>query len=302
VNHSFKSDLDNTIYHQLLGCAVLLVVLFGLAHNFFLSRGDALSGPLPSTHPLTAFGFSILAAAIFFRPHWNKSRWVKPLLSWFIIDLAVLRIIEALFPNQLSLYSEGVIADALESAGLHGRFSVETAIFLLCCFVFELSQERHHAFRVLLVSVCLVVLSLGLTETFYSLLLWGDELSLITLVAMSLVSLDLLFRMRHQQPLQSFLQAGRTSFYLQFTGIALYFLPMIVGTVVLRKMQVSPMDRAPFEALFALISCILLGAVFLLATYLDRHKPHQPLHDGSVDEPGKNSLSSPREKKDTCSE
>ncbi|MHA7772176.1 hypothetical protein [Roseibium sp. M-1] len=283
VSNSDRSDLDKIIYRQLLGCSILLVVLFGIAHNIFLSAGDPITGPRPSTHPLTAFGFAVFACAIFFRTGWEQARRTRFTLCWLVIGFSALRIAEALFPNQVNFISAGPMAQALESAGLFGRFSLQTAVFLVCCFCFELSQKRHHAIRVLLVSLCLVMLSLGITETLYSLFLWGNELSLITLMAMFLVSIDLLFRIRHQQPLQSFLQSGKTSFYLQFTGLALYLLPMIVGTVLLRKMQVSPMERAPFEAFFALTSCVLLGAVVLLSSYLDRHQPHQPACENNTD-------------------
>lgn len=266
-------DLDKTVYHQVIGCSILLVILFGLGHNIFLSSGDPFSGPKPSTHPFTAMGFLILAGSIFFRPQWSHSVWLKGILCWLMILLAGLRIAEALFPDHIMFYEDSWLSQSLEAVGMYGRFSIETAIFLICCFGFELSQERHTIVRLLLVSVCLAILSFGFAETVYSFFLWGNELSMITQFGMWLVSLDLLVQMRNQPPFRIVLQPGRSSFYLQFTALALYLLPMIIGIVVLNKLQVSPSEQAPFELIFAGASCVLLGAVLLLGTYLDRKKP-----------------------------
>lgn len=171
---------------------MLLVAIFGVIHNFFLSAGTLLAGPLPSTHPLTAAGFAILAAGIFFRPYWTRSNWVKPALCLTMILLSGLRIAEALFPDRIVFLMGSPVTEALESAHLYGRFSVETAIVLASCFCFELTQAHQTMIRLLLVSVCLAVLSLGVTETVYSIFLWGNELSQITQVAMWLMSVDLL--------------------------------------------------------------------------------------------------------------
>ncbi|MEE4011475.1 hypothetical protein V1T76_05430 [Roseibium sp. FZY0029] len=266
-------DLDKTVYHQVIGCSLVLVMLFGLGHNFYLSSGDPFSGPTPSTHPITALGFLILAGAIFFRPQWDSSVWLKGILCWSMVLLSGLRVAEALFPDQITVYMDSWLSQSLEAIDMYGRFSVETSLFLVCCFGFELSQERHTIVRLLLVSVCLAVLSLGFAETVYAFFLWGNELSIITQIGMCLVSLDLLVRMRNQAPFKSVLQPGRSSFYLQFTALALYLLPMIIGTVALHKLQITPTEKAPFELFFAGTSCVLLAIVLLLGTYLDRKKP-----------------------------
>ncbi|MGX1496428.1 hypothetical protein [Roseibium aggregatum] len=281
-------DLDKTVYHQVIGCSLVLVMLFGLGHNIYLSAGDPFSGRTPSTHPATALGFLILAGAIFFRPQWDNSIWLKNTLCWLMVLLSGLRIAEALFPDQITVYTDSWLPQSLEAVGMYGRFSIETALFLVCCFGFELSQERHTFVRLLLVSVCLAVLSLGFAETVYSLFLWGNELSMITQIGMGLVSLDLLVRMRNQPPFKSVLQPGRSNFYLQFTALALYLLPMIIGTVALHKLQVSPSEKAPFELFFAGTSCVLLAIVLLLGTYLDRKKPPENAWSSSTSGSGRN--------------
>ncbi|TYC65326.1 hypothetical protein FMN63_23195 [Stappia sp. BW2] len=280
-------DLDKTVYQQVIGCSLVLVMLFGLGHNIYLSAGDPFSGPTPSTHPITALGFLILAGAIFFRPQWDNSHWLKNILCWLMIVLTGLRIVEALFPDQISVYAHGWLTDTLEAIGMYGRLSVETALFLVCCFGFELSQERHTVVRLLLVSVCLAVLSLGFAETVYAFFLWGEELSMITQIGMCLVSLDLMVRMRNQPPFKSVMQPGRSNFHLQFTALALYLLPMIVGTVVLHKFHISPSEKAPFELFFAGTSCALLAIVLLLGTYLDRKKPPENAWSSSTSGPSR---------------
>lgn len=268
-----NQDLDKTVYHQVIGCSLLFVILFGLGHNVYLSSGDPFSGPKPSTHPVTALGFLILAGAIFFRLQWARSVWLRGTLCCLMILLSGLRIAEALFPDQITLFADSWLSHSLESVNMYGRFSIETALFLFCCFSFELSQERHTVVRLLLVSVCLAVLSFGFAETVYAFFLWGNELSMITQFGMWLVSVDLLVQMRNQAPFQSVMQPGRSNFHRQFTALALYLLPMIIGTVVLHKMQISASEQAPFELFFAGTSCLLLGVVLMLGTYLDRKKP-----------------------------
>ncbi|WP_269581452.1 hypothetical protein [Roseibium sp. Sym1] len=258
------------LYNQALGCSVLLVALFGLAHNFFLSAGGMLGAPLPSTHPLTAAGLVILAIAMFFRAQWHQAAWLRVPLCLAMILISGLRVAEALFPSHISFFAAGSMTTFLESAGLHGRFSVETAVFLAACFCFELTHERQGTLRLLLVSICLAVLSLGFTETVYAFFLWGNELSVITQFAMWLVSVDLLVRIRNQQPLRSFFSPGKPNFYLQFTALALYLLPMILGAVLLNKLHITAEKSAPFELVFAATSCVLLAIVVTLGTYLDR--------------------------------
>jgi hypothetical protein len=92
---------------------------------------------------------------------------------------------------------------------------------------------------------------------------------------MWLMSVDLLVRMRRQQPFQSFLHFGRSTLYLQFssvTALALYLLPLIIGAVQLQEMHISADQRIPFELAFAGSSCMLLGIVVLLGAYLDRNE------------------------------
>jgi|GEM_PF-3431291 len=271
------TDFESSLFHQLIGCSVLLVVIFGLAHNVFLSAGDPLTGKLPSTHPLTAAGFLILAGAIFFRAQWDRSFWLRGSLSGVVIALSGLRILEALLPGQLFVFAGGPMTAALETAGLYGRFSVESALFLICAFGYELNRDQHLVIRLLTVSGALAVLSLGLVETVFSFFLWGNELSLITQIAMLLVSMDLLFRMRSQVPFRGVLQASRSSFFFQFTALALYLLPMIIGAVLLHKYDVAPGQRAPLELVFAGTSWLLLCLSFVLGTYLDKRK-----EDGSA--------------------
>lgn len=261
--------MKRTIYNQFLGCSVLLVALLGLFHNSVLSAGSLLTGPIPSTHPLTAIGFAILAGAIFFRPQWNRSHWLRNLLCLAVILLSALRIAEALYPGAIAIYTRGPVTEALESVGLYGRFSVETAVFLGCYFCFELTRERHVLIRLTLVSICLGVLSLGFTEVMYSIFLWGNELSLITQIAMWLVTIDLIIRMRERQPFRSFFQNGKSSFYLQITALALYLMPMIVGAILLQVFKVAPEEKVPFELVFAGASCAMLAVVLALGAYLD---------------------------------
>ncbi|POF31693.1 hypothetical protein [Roseibium marinum] len=269
------SDFESPLFHQLIGCSLLLVVLFGLAHNVFLSVGDPFSGNLPSTHPVTAAGFLVLACAILFRPEWDSSVWIRGGLSWIFIALCVLRILEALYPSHLSAFTGGHIVVALETVGLYGRFSVETALFLLCCFAYELAPERQMAVKLLAVSCSLAVLSLGLIETAYSFFLWGNGLSLITQVAMILVCLDLIYRLRDQLPFHSVFRTARSSFYFQFTVLALYLLPIIMGAVLLHKFEISPAFRTPFEFAFAGTSWLLLCLALVLGLYLDNRKHEQ---------------------------
>jgi len=276
-------NLKRTIYSQILGSSILLTVLLGLIHNAYLSSGSLVTGPIPSTHPLTAAGFAILAGAIFFRPAWDRSLWLRHVLCLAMIVLSGLRLAEALFPDTITFYSRGPVPELLATIGLHGRFSVETAIFLTCCFCFELTRERHIALRLLLISICLAVLSLGFTETVYSLFLWGNELSLITQLAMWLVSVDLLVRMRERQPFQSFFQYGKSSFYLQIAALSLYLMPMIAGAIYLQVQHVTAEQRLPFELVFAGASCVMLAIVLALGSYLDRdgNKPRDFAPGGS---------------------
>lgn len=268
--------MKRMIYDLFLGCSVLLVALLGLFHNSFLSGGSLLTGPIPSTHPLTTAGFVILAGAIFFRQQWNQSVWLKNLLCLTMILLSAIRIAEALFPENISAISRGPLTDLLESAGLFGRFSVETAIFLGSYFCFELTRERHALIRIVLFSICLGVLSLGFTETMYSIFLWGNELSVITQIAMWLVTIDLLVRMREKQPFRSFFQNSKSSFYLQIAALALYLLPVVVGAIILQILQVSPEERIPFELVFAGASCGMLAVVLALGVYLDGESEKSP--------------------------
>lgn len=269
MSEAHPDNLKRTLYNQILGCSVLLVALLGLVHNSFLSGGSVLAGPIPSTHPLTAFGFIVAAGAIFFQAEWTRSVWLRPLLCVAMILLSALRITEALFPDVIAVYSSGPVPDLLASAALFGRFSVETAVFLGCYFCFELTRDRHFLTRLVLVSICLAILSLGVTETLYSLFIWGNELSLITQFNMWLVLIDLLVRMRERQPFRSFFQNRRSSFHLQVVALAVYLMPMIVGAVVLQALHVTPAERVPFELVFAGASCVMLAVVLALGAYLD---------------------------------
>ncbi|PVB61087.1 hypothetical protein [Labrenzia sp. 011] len=263
------SDIESPLFHQLIGCLLLLVVILGLAHNVFLSVGDPVSGSLPSTHPVTAGGFLVLAAALLFHPQWDSSVRLSVTLAWIFIVLSCLRILEALYPEHLAVFTDGHITAALESVGLYGRFSVETALFLMGSLAYLLAPERQVVVRLLAVSCCLAVLSLGLVEAAYSLFLWGDELSLITQVAMVLICADLVYRMRDEVPFHSVFRKARTSFYVRFTVLALYLLPMIIGAVLLHEFKVSPAFRTPFEFAFAGTSWLMLGLGLSIGTFLD---------------------------------
>ncbi|WP_299816622.1 hypothetical protein [uncultured Roseibium sp.] len=269
------SDFESSLFHQLIGCSLLLVVIFGLAHNVFLSVGDPFSGTLPSTHPLTAAGFLVLACAILFRPKWENPVWLCAGLAWIFIALSGLRVLEALFPNHISPFTDGYITAALESVGLYGRFSVETALFLICSFAYVLAPERQLPVRLLAVSCALAVLSLGLVEMACSFLLWGNELSLITQVAMILVCLDMIYRLQDQAPFHVVFRTARSSFYFQFSVLALYLCPMIIGAVLMHKFEVSPAFRTSFEFAFAGTSWLLLFLALALGTYLDSRKQEQ---------------------------
>lgn len=275
MNDFELSDFESSLFHQLIGCLLLLVVIFGLAHNAFLSVGDPLSGTLPSTHPLTAAGFFAIACAILFRPKWENSVWLNVGLPCIFIAFSGLRILEALFPHELSTFTDGQITDALETVGVYGRFSVETALFLICSFTYVLASERQLAIKLLAVSCALAVLSLGLVETAYSFLLWGNELSFITQIAMILVCLDMTYRMQVQVPFHSVFRTARSSFYFQFTVLALYLCPMIIGAVLLHKFEVSPAFRTPFEFAFAGTSWLLLCLALALGAFLDNRKQEQ---------------------------
>ncbi len=265
-----ESYSEDSLFHQFIGCSVFLVIFLGLLHNVMLSAGDSISGKLPSTHPLTAAGFFILAGTFFFHHAWEHRPLLRGLVSTFFMLISFFRILDALLPEHFSVFSGGGMTAFLESHGLYGRFSVETALFLMFAFGFELSQFNQPVVRLVTVSGCLAVLSLALVEAIFMFFLWGNELSLITMIAMLLVAVDQLYRMRLEVPFHSVLQVNWPAFYRQIAVLALYLFPMALGTFFLQSLHVTPALLAHYQYVLAGSSWLLLCLALLFGTFLDK--------------------------------
>lgn len=267
-----ESEAD--LFQHTIGCALLLVVLAGLYHNVFLSAGDAVTGHLPSTHPLTALGFSTLAFAIFFIRQWERSGLVRNAISIFFVAASSVRVLEALYPENVSVFSGGPATEVLEAAGLYGRYSVETALFLMFCFGFELSRRNHPLVRLFMVAGGVGILSIGLVEVVFDLLLWGNELAFLTQLAMLLVSVDLIYRMRREVPFDSLFLSTRSSLIFQGLAVAVYVLPIVSGVVLLQNLQPERLDPLPVEVAIAGASWCLLCLTLIACAFYSRTLEH----------------------------
>ncbi|TYC56458.1 hypothetical protein FMN50_11150 [Rhodobacterales bacterium] len=191
-------------------------------------------------------------------------------VSIAVIAVSVVRILEALFSERLQIFAGGSLTEGLESIGMYGRFSVETALFFIFCFGFELSRRTMRGVTVLMMAGTVGILSFGLVEVVFGYFLWGNELSFITQIAMLLVAADLVYRMRREVPFRGLFRARRISLFFQVAAVAVYVLPMIVGVWYVRNWELSPDNKAPFEFVFAGASWALLCLTLMASAFFSR--------------------------------
>lgn len=263
------------IHHHAAPNLVFAVLMLGLIgagvyHSFAIAP---LTGA-PSLHPLSAFGYAVLAAHFLLRrrvhgwsPHWMA-------LHGLVLFYSLLRIAEAVVPGWAVLMKHPALLDLKAQIGFHGCFSVETALGLAFLHLAFLVKPLGRSVSVVAFLAAASVATLALLKAAFQIVLWGQDISVFSLGCILTATLALAYRLRDMQPIQPFFKRDRQSALLRTMLFASLVIPWVGGYILFRIGDIDYPSHETAGAVFRMIGWVMVLLVIAIGYFMEKSRLH----------------------------
>ncbi|MBL3594059.1 GGDEF domain-containing protein [Rhodovulum sulfidophilum] len=255
-----------TLTIRVLGLTILMAIGLGLLQNLLDPPADTAA----ALHLLPATGFAVFGLLFLLRRQPSGLRGPVRMLACIVALLAIERLFEASVPGWIRIVGHPRLEHALESTGLQGVLSVETAFVLAMLNLALLAEPHQRQTSLLFLAAAWVGTTMGVLKLAFNLTLWRGEMSPYALAIMILVCSAQTLKLRDQPFLRPLF--ARTSYgtYTRALVAGALLVPWMSGFLYFLNVHPDPASHLALELAFGFIGWIMLALVLVIGHLMEK--------------------------------